>query len=663
MINENISTVCILENAYIDNKKKFIVNSITKNFKEPEMLSNPNLQVPDMKYKTELCRTWIEQNYCPYMEKCRFAHGKHDLQDKIILGKNYKQKDCKSFHSKGYCPYGPRCLFRHEERKFCDLNRPFYKYILELNFPNFYFMNLNSYNSQKLSEEDISSENHIGNFLKVNESNAFSDSNNNYLCVKSGKKYLEKINDKNLLQEYSDNLQKRKNSESENSQDYSFCNNYKSKKNFIYRPRLSVFERFRSQANSISFESTDVDIDLNNPEENANGIGNFSNEKKIKANSDLNCDLIISRPNSREFGSNFHFPITANSNNNANKISDGACNFSYFNKPADKTFDNEKENFNPNNKSLNCQNIFPFLNNNNLKNSTKNNNYNNNLLNSFSTNLKKNAHLLNGNIHNINCNNNTNKKNKFSVTDSNLFDNNNSKPNHNINVMYNPTIQTITDKNKYNFDNSFIAYNSYNVQGKNIFTNESNHFYEANNSNNENMNPNMRKSNLKNLSKTLSANHMSFSPKSKINNINSKTKTNKNNYIKHNNPISQKVSQNFCTNNNKKFGNTENQNNFDFKGRNFSGEINHAEKAENIYTTSVLSTEHTNFNESHIILNSFFNRIENLNYFPKENLNSDEMVKNVKISYGNSQSDYLDFEEGGKKIFSSNAFDVLQKEY
>lgn len=81
-------------------------------------------------YKTELCRTWVEKNYCPYREKCRFAHGKKDLHDKVINSKNYKQKECMSFYQKGFCPYGPRCHFKHEERKLNDVMRAFYPFLL-----------------------------------------------------------------------------------------------------------------------------------------------------------------------------------------------------------------------------------------------------------------------------------------------------------------------------------------------------------------------------------------------------------------------------------------------------------------------------------------------------------------------------------------------------
>ena len=84
----------------------------------------------EQNYKTELCRTWVEKNFCPYREKCRFAHGKKDLHDKIINSKNYKQKECNSFYQKGYCPYGPRCHFKHEERKLDDVIRPFYQFLI-----------------------------------------------------------------------------------------------------------------------------------------------------------------------------------------------------------------------------------------------------------------------------------------------------------------------------------------------------------------------------------------------------------------------------------------------------------------------------------------------------------------------------------------------------
>lgn len=65
----------------------------------------------DPKYKTELCKKFNETKFCPYGNKCRFAHGKEEL---FVRGDpNYKRKNCKSFHSELYCSYGSRCLFKH----------------------------------------------------------------------------------------------------------------------------------------------------------------------------------------------------------------------------------------------------------------------------------------------------------------------------------------------------------------------------------------------------------------------------------------------------------------------------------------------------------------------------------------------------------------------
>lgn len=112
-----------------------------------EKLDKSKDSAGDLNYKTELCRTWVEKNYCPYNEKCRFAHGKKDLHDKVILNsKNYKQKECNSFHKKGYCPYGPRCHFKHEERRLDDLNRVYYPFLLSSPDTIDKFLSINSEN-------------------------------------------------------------------------------------------------------------------------------------------------------------------------------------------------------------------------------------------------------------------------------------------------------------------------------------------------------------------------------------------------------------------------------------------------------------------------------------------------------------------------------------
>lgn len=79
----------------------------------------------DPKYKTEMCKTWIETGFCPYGNKCRFAHGKSELLFKPTSS-SYKKKPCKSFMLKGYCPYGTRCNFRHDERKLSEIPLSYY---------------------------------------------------------------------------------------------------------------------------------------------------------------------------------------------------------------------------------------------------------------------------------------------------------------------------------------------------------------------------------------------------------------------------------------------------------------------------------------------------------------------------------------------------------
>jgi hypothetical protein len=80
----------------------------------------------DHKYKTELCKSYSETGFCAYGNKCRFAHGRQELFDKVIACKKYKQKECNSFFKNMYCCYGSRCHFRHEQRKLEDVERSFY---------------------------------------------------------------------------------------------------------------------------------------------------------------------------------------------------------------------------------------------------------------------------------------------------------------------------------------------------------------------------------------------------------------------------------------------------------------------------------------------------------------------------------------------------------
>jgi butyrate response factor 1 len=62
-------------------------------------------------HKTELCNKW-EQGACPYADRCRFAHGLHEMRP-VIRHPRYKTEVCRMVLNGQVCPYGHRCHFRH----------------------------------------------------------------------------------------------------------------------------------------------------------------------------------------------------------------------------------------------------------------------------------------------------------------------------------------------------------------------------------------------------------------------------------------------------------------------------------------------------------------------------------------------------------------------
>lgn len=67
-------------------------------------------------YKTEMCNSWIVSGSCRYKDKCRFAHGEHELREKLIHEK-FKTKMCESILNKVPCKYRQRCRFAHGEHE------------------------------------------------------------------------------------------------------------------------------------------------------------------------------------------------------------------------------------------------------------------------------------------------------------------------------------------------------------------------------------------------------------------------------------------------------------------------------------------------------------------------------------------------------------------
>lgn len=538
------------------------------------MTNSQNIPVPDIKYKTELCRTWIEQNFCPYMEKCRFAHGKTDLHDKIIFGKNYKQKDCKSFHTKGYCPYGPRCLFRHDGRNFTELNRPFYRFILENNFPDLFFKNMKKRN---FSEEEFLNNCDLGEIFKTNNLQNMGSidppniNSNNSLCYSATK-----------------------NSELDDSQNLPATTSC-SKLRF-YTPHLKIFKKIR-RLDSYSFDSTDVDMEQENMEYNlnSNGIGkNFNagsvNYGNLSLSPKNGKNLLNFKSNNCAINSIFsNGQISGNLPLTQFQMSENQIANNFLS--LEKSFEKNTPNLNKlnNNFAFNCQQNFPNFNN--------NFNNNNNLINPQSLNNKNNSQITNNNIKNYiitnnnqNFLNNSNNRNNF-LKNLNLIQSQNHL-NNNINQ----------NQNLYaNKKNIFINNGNFNSD-KNVISDECS-------SSRENIDPNiMCSSNYKKNSNN--------SLKINLNNNIYKPNTNKN--MKNSNKNI--MYNNHCDDYNKIFCNPNT--NFEFLA-----DCSSPEKPENLSNNSILSTENSILKEE--------NEIENVNNLTNENVNLKKNTPTYNDNYYN----------------------------
>lgn len=65
--------------------------------------------------KTEMCKNWSLFKDCYFKDKCSFAHGEAELRPKKEFETNvkYKTKICKSFVERNYCQFGQRCQYNH----------------------------------------------------------------------------------------------------------------------------------------------------------------------------------------------------------------------------------------------------------------------------------------------------------------------------------------------------------------------------------------------------------------------------------------------------------------------------------------------------------------------------------------------------------------------
>ena len=185
---------------YKYNKKKL---KMKKNAMDPVNFEEEKKNDP--KYKTELCKSFMETKICVYGNKCRFAHGYKEL---VVKKQNtkYKQKLCNSFFKNGFCPYGNRCNFKHDERKLEDISiSKYYLNLISLHVPQ-----LQSGRRLKVFEE-------IG---KMKLESIIKENNQSLVekCTQSLKK--------NVFKEYEENEKEKKDDNT-----FSFCSDKSSREN------------------------------------------------------------------------------------------------------------------------------------------------------------------------------------------------------------------------------------------------------------------------------------------------------------------------------------------------------------------------------------------------------------------------------------------------
>lgn len=111
-----------------------ISDSSSKAKEIPNELCSKSGRIPnEMKYKTELCKNYLEGRVCPYKSRCRFAHGYGEVNSKIIINSRYRSRICESYHKNLYWTYGSRWLFRHYDFE-QDHERTYFTNILRSNF-------------------------------------------------------------------------------------------------------------------------------------------------------------------------------------------------------------------------------------------------------------------------------------------------------------------------------------------------------------------------------------------------------------------------------------------------------------------------------------------------------------------------------------------------
>jgi len=120
LINLENSSTTLSKNFQFSLNKEIIITSFNKTLqsimdqKKLNKISFPKVIPLIYKYKSELCKNYEILGYCPYGDKCDYAHGIKELRGINNINQNFRIKKCKSFFLNGFCPYGNRCQFSHK---------------------------------------------------------------------------------------------------------------------------------------------------------------------------------------------------------------------------------------------------------------------------------------------------------------------------------------------------------------------------------------------------------------------------------------------------------------------------------------------------------------------------------------------------------------------
>ena len=120
LINLSNSSTTLSKSFKFSSNNEIIITSFNKTLqsimdqKKLNKISFPKVIRLIYKYKSELCKNYEILGYCPYGDKCDYAHGIKELRGINNINQNFRIKKCKSFFLNGFCPYGNRCQFSHK---------------------------------------------------------------------------------------------------------------------------------------------------------------------------------------------------------------------------------------------------------------------------------------------------------------------------------------------------------------------------------------------------------------------------------------------------------------------------------------------------------------------------------------------------------------------